>query len=376
MIRVKVFGIREILKKLIFFFAISLIILLTVTFLLRLLNTTSRAFAIGVVEGNIEVAEVFSKNELNTKILKNELGIDGKIKKGQIVTRKIEDTQKEFVQNFNVDYTGKNTNEVIKDEKYVETANIHTWNRPSFYETEEFSSGKIRVGNTYITNYSKLNLDLNELSKVSTFPITDKTSVLIFHTHTSEAYSEMGTATNFRTTDDKYNLVAVGNVLKNNFLAKKFDVYHSTTKHDTPSYNGAYRASLQTVENLFKAKKYDIVFDIHRDALSGNLNYRPTAEINGESAAKLMFVVGTNACGLSHPNWIENLKLALLIQNTANEMYPGLFRDLNLSKSRYNQHVCNGALIIEVGATGNTLDEAKIAMKYLSNVIEALKNKI
>ena len=113
--------------------------------------------------------------------------------------------------------------------------------------------------------------------------------------------------------------------------------------------------------------------DVHRDALSGNLNYRPTTEINGESAAKLMFVVGTNACGLSHDNWMENLKLALLIQNTANSMYPGLFRDLNLSKSRYNQHVCDGALIVEVGATGNTLDEVWTAMKYLANVIEALK---
>ena len=79
----------------------------------------------------------------------------------------------------------------------------------------------------------------------------------------------------------------------------------------------------------------------------------------------MMFVVGTNGSGLEHPNWMENLKLALLIQNTAEEMYPGLFRDLNLAKYRYNQNVSEGALIIEVGATGNTLSDVKNAVKYI-----------
>lgn len=370
MINVKVFEVKEILKKLIVCFTIIIIAMFATSFFIRLINATSKVFAIDVVENNITVTEFFAENEVNTKILQNELGIKNKILK----SKDNEEKNKEFNKNLNEEYVYENEIKNI-EEKYIETKSVPTWNRPEKYETEEFSSGKIRVGNTYITNYSKLKLDLNELAKVSTFPINDITSFLIFHTHTSEAYSEMGTETNFRTTDDKYNLVSVGNVLKNNLLAKKFDVYHATTKHDTPSYNGAYKASLQTVENLFKSKKYDIVLDVHRDALSGNLNYRPTAEINGESAAKLMFVVGTNASGLSHPNWMENLKLALLIQNTANEMYPGLFRDLNLSKSRYNQHVCSGALIVEVGATGNTLEEAKTAMKYLVNVIEALKNK-
>lgn len=236
------------------------------------------------------------------------------------------------------------------------------------------SSGKVQVGNACISNYSKLDLNFDELSRVSTFKINDDTNILIVHTHTSEAYSEANAETNFRTLDDSKNIVSVGSVLKENLLLKNFNVTHSTVKHDTPSYNGAYKACLKTVEEELSKTKYDIVLDIHRDALSGNLNYRPTTEINGESAAKLMFVVGTNASGLSHDNWMENLKVALLIQNTANEMYPGLFRDLNLSKSRYNQNVCDGALILEVGATGNTLDEVWNAMKYFSNVLAALKN--
>ena len=143
--------------------------------------------------------------------------------------------------------------------------------------------------------------------------------------------------------------------------------------HDYPSYNGAYKSSLETVQKILKDKKYDFVIDIHRDAISSNYNFRPTVEINGESVAKLMFVIGTNSSGLKHDEWMENLKLAIMIQNRAEEMYPGLFRELNLSKSRYNQHVSNGAMIIEVGATGNTLEEAKNSMKYLAAVLDSLK---
>lgn len=80
----------------------------------------------------------------------------------------------------------------------------------------------------------------------------------------------------------------------------------------------------------------------------GNLHFRPTTQINGETVSKMMFVIGTNGTGLSHDHWMTNLKLALLIQNTAEEMYPGLFRDLNLSKYRYNQHLSDGAFILEV----------------------------
>ncbi len=362
MLNIKVFSVRDILRKLIFTSIIIVAIYFFIIMLAKFINVEDNKFELNIIEDNIKSENSFSSNDLYINILQNELGISDKFFK------------KEYIIVKNDDENVSKKQEMATDKRFIESGKINTWDRPKRYEVAELASGKVQVGNTYITNYSKLKLNLDELSKVSDFPINKDTSVLIFHTHTSEAYSEMGTATNFRTTDDSYNMVSVGSVLKNNLLKKNFDVKHITTKHDTPSYNGAYKASLESVQNEFKEKKYDIVLDVHRDALSGNLNYRPTAEINGESAAKLMFVVGTNAAGVQHDRWMENLKLALLIQNTANEMYPGLFRDLNLSKSRYNQHVCDGALIVEVGATGNTLEEAWTSMKYLANVIEALKN--
>ena len=71
-----------------------------------------------------------------------------------------------------------------------------------------------------------------------------------------------------------------------------------------------------------------------------------------------MFVVGTNGAGLDHPNWRENMKFALKLQNKITSKYPRLMRGINLRKERFNGHTTNGSLIIEVGSSGNTLSEA------------------
>ena len=67
--------------------------------------------------------------------------------------------------------------------------------------------------------------------------------------------------------------------------------------------------------------------------------------------------------------YIQNLKFAIKIQEKANELYPGLFKPIILRNSRYNQHLAKAATIIEVGATGNTLDQCLVSMKYLAKVI-------
>lgn len=75
---------------------------------------------------------------------------------------------------------------------------------------------------------------------------------------------------------------------------------------------------------------------------------------------------------MDHPNWLQNLKIAIKIQQLGNEMYPGLFRSIIVRNSRYNQHVAKGASIIEVGATGNTMEQCILSMKYLANILEKI----
>ena len=115
-----------------------------------------------------------------------------------------------------------------------------------------------------------------------------------------------------------------------------------------------------------------MIIDLHRDAVGSNSNYAPKVKIGDEYVAQLMFVIGTDGGGLEHPNWQRNLKFAVKIQEKANEMYPGLFKPIVLRNSRYNQNVADAATIIEVGATGNTLDECLKSMKYLSKVISEI----
>ena len=174
---------------------------------------------------------------------------------------------------------------------------------------------------------------------------------------------------NYRTTDLNYSVARVGTELTNYLKEKGFNLTHNTTYHDYPAYSGSYARSLNTLEGLLEWKNTQLVFDLHRDAVGSSNEYAPTIKINDNYVAQIMFVIGTNGGGLEHPNWVQNLKIAVKIQEKANEMYPGLFRPIIIRNSRYNQHLTNGSSIIEVGATGNTMEQCILSMQCLSNVL-------
>jgi len=228
-------------------------------------------------------------------------------------------------------------------------------------------------GSVQIKNESKY--ELTEDMITPNLELNDKKNILLFHTHTCESYtsneeySYEPTGT-FRTTDLNYTVARTGREFEKYLSMYGYNVVHDETYHDYPAFSGSYNRSLKTVENLLKANKStEIVFDIHRDAIGANSNYAPTIKIGEEYVAQIMFVIGTDGGGLSHSEWVKNLKFAVKIQEKANEMYPGLFKPIILRNSRYNQHVSSAATIIEIGATGNTLDQTLNSMKYLAKVV-------
>lgn len=203
----------------------------------------------------------------------------------------------------------------------------------------------------------------------------NKDNILIFHTHTCESYTPTDQYNyqqtgNFRTTDLNFSVARVGDELTNYLMGYGFNVIHDKTYHDYPAYTGSYTRSKTTVENILKTNPTDIIIDLHRDAIGSKSNYDPSVKIGDEVAAQLMFVIGTNGGGLYHPNWQSNLKFAIEIQQKANEMYPGLFKTMIVRNSRYNQHLGKAATIIEVGSTGNTLEQCMTSMKYLSKILD------
>ena len=168
-----------------------------------------------------------------------------------------------------------------------------------------------------------------------------------------------------RTEDTNYNIVHVGDVLADTLGAAGLQVLHDRTIYDYPSYTGSYNRSGAAVqEYLNQYPSLRIVIDLHRDALcSDSVVYKTVAELPDAACSQVMLLVGTNASGLYHPYWEENLRLAVYLQNAVNQAHPTLMRPITLVNERYNQHLTRGSLIIEVGSSGNTLQEAIRAVR-------------
>jgi len=246
-------------------------------------------------------------------------------------------------------------------------------------EQKDFSDKKsISAGEVTIQNQSNIKIEKTDIDAILKEPLNIKfdrkgPKVLVYHTHTTEGYvrnnSELGKNKKefpSYTSDVKYSVVRVGDQLSE-YLEKTYDisVIHNGTVH------GNYSNSLKTIESYLKSyPSIKIIFDIHRDGLAADKpKLRLVKEINGKNAAQVMFVVGTNGSGLKHPKWRDNLKLAVKLQQKLNEEAPGLARPIYISNNRYNQHMADGALIIEIGADGNTIDEALESTKYVAKAI-------
>jgi stage II sporulation protein P len=241
-------------------------------------------------------------------------------------------------------------------------------------ENNAVSEGKITVHNE-----TKEKLNIDELLKQPLKINFDKKGpqVLIVHTHTTEGYinslsdlNNKNAVTSSR--DPRYSVVRVGDEIAE-ILRKKYgiEVIHNGTVHDYPNYNKSYTNCLSTVTKILKSyPSIKVVLDIHRDGLGGNgQKLRAVKKINGKDAAQVMFVVGSNATGLNHPNWKENLAFAVKLEDRLNSISPGLAKPIFISRYRYNQHVTNGAIIIEVGGDGNLLSECIESAKYIAQAI-------
>lgn len=231
-------------------------------------------------------------------------------------------------------------------------------------------------GGLSIKNTSGYDIDIDSVLSAGC-PIrleTGKPQILIIHTHSSEAYSPAGLdkyddlGTN-RTLDQSLNVIRIGKELAKIFEDCGLNVIHDTQVFDYPSYTGSYNRSCEAVEKyLADYPSIKIVIDLHRDALcSDTVTYKTTATEQGVCASQVMLFVGSDSSGLEHPNWRQNLSLALYLQNAVCQSYPSLMRPITLTKYRYNQHLSPGSMILEVGSNGNTLQEALAAIRLFGN---------
>lgn len=234
-----------------------------------------------------------------------------------------------------------------------------------------------------VSNSTDYKLDIkNYLSGTPSF-LKENFSVLIVHTHTTESYTpsekyKYTPSDTDRTLDKDYNMVRVGEEIAKILKENGVKVYHDTTVNDYPSYNGSYNRSAANVTNAIQNDpSIKIVLDVHRDAVEGTNGEKTkyTSVIDGKNSASVMLVAGSNLSGLSHDNWQKNLNFAATLQAHIQALYPGLMRPLNFRSQRFNQQLSPGAIIVEVGTNGNTLDEALLGAQYFAEGLADYINK-
>lgn len=208
----------------------------------------------------------------------------------------------------------------------------------------------------------------------------DTPTVLILHTHATEAYTQTAAqsyqpSSAYRTLDTQHNTVRIGAYLAELLRAGGIKVIHDTQLHDYPDYSGSYTHARNSIRQYMEENpSICMVIDIHRDAMDLNSSHQLTthATVEGMDSAQLMMVVGTDAGGKLHPDWQENMALAVKLHARLEQLYPGICRPISFRTQRFNQDLSTGAMLIEVGAAGNTLEESMLATRVLAEGILSL----
>lgn len=200
---------------------------------------------------------------------------------------------------------------------------------------------------------------------------TDAPQILIFHTHASEGFSDSRPG-------EADDTVRGAGALLADILEEKYgyQVLHDTTvfdmKNGKDNRNYAYNEALKHLEELLKQyPSIEVIIDLHRDA-----GAKRVVTINGKPTAKVMLFNGLcrNTQGkltyLPNENLKDNLAFSFQMKLIGDELYPGLMNRIFLKDYRYNMHLKERYLLIELGTEQNTVEEAKNAMEPLADVLK------
>lgn len=281
----------------------------------------------------------------------------------------------------------------------VTPGQIITKNRSDYVDDTDYSAFRTRSGaierynfgkyDSYITldsgaqvknctekSDSELYEASNEFPAICMPEDAQQPVVLVYHTHTTESFLPEGEWYDadypINNRDSDKSVVAVGDAICEALAERGVSVVHDCAVHNYPQYTGSYYRSADTIlQNLEEYPSIRLVLDIHRDGITnadGSLP-APIAEINGKTAAQFMIISGCDNEVYNIPQFMENYKLACLLQNCAEDAYPGLARPVLFDYRNYNQDLSTGALLIEVGSHGNSLEEAVYTGELLGNII-------
>ena len=214
---------------------------------------------------------------------------------------------------------------------------------------------------------------------IKTFKVNkEEPYIAIYHTHGTEAYLPIK-ENQYHTQDKKYNVLTIGEIMANNLEKNGHKVLHIETFHDIPSYNKSYAKSLNTITSKMEEQQnLKVVFDVHRDGVSDNANYKNKAfsqskvNIDGKDVATFSLVIGPES-----PNKDEVLKFAKYIKQVSDSLYPGLCKGIIVKpKGKFNQFVSDHSALIEVGSNLNTIEEAMESGNKIGEILSIVIENI
>ena len=186
---------------------------------------------------------------------------------------------------------------------------------------------------------------------------------VVYCTHTSEEYQGQS-----RQKGVAGGVLTVARTLAAALEEQGVGVILDESVHDT-DYDSAYEHSLASLEAV-AAEHPDIrlYIDVHRDSALAGISTTLNAE--GESYARMLLIVGSNE-RLPHPDWQQNYQFAQTLAAATNKLLPGVMREPRLYSGRYNQHIGPQAILVEIGSTDNTVEEAQRSAQVLAQAIAA-----
>ena len=204
-----------------------------------------------------------------------------------------------------------------------------------------------------------------------------KPQILIFHTHSQEAFADSVEG------DVDTTIVGVGNYLTQ-LLTEQYgySVFHDTSVYDYVDgkldRSKAYTYAEEGIAKILEENpSIQVVIDLHRDGVADTTHL--VTNVDGKEMAQVMLFNGLSYSNLKgnigylyNPYRDENLAMSLQLRLLGDAYYPGFLRRNYINAYRYCLHERGKSMLIEAGAQTNTVQEEKNAMEPLADILDKL----
>lgn len=245
----------------------------------------------------------------------------------------------------------------------------------------QFIPEESKISNTKIIKENALIVYASNVVEEEVEPVVPSEvtagKVLLYYTHSHEAYEPMTKAADGKVAVSHHteNIMKMGEKLKNQLTingleaeAIEVDIMKEMLENRIP-YARAYKEIRPHVKKRLAEKEFDLIIDIHRDAVGPELT---TLVHEGQRYAKVAFVVGTD-----HAGYKQNEQLTKQLKLQMEKRIPGITRNV-ISKGgagvdgKYNQDLHPKIILIELGGIGNNEEELNRTIGVIAEAVKEL----